>query len=337
MLSIKLAFLVSHVNCLDGNSCMAIESNVPNGSHINFKTQLNQKTPFSNYWAFDYLIYFASFFFQIKFVFMDIISTDIKYLLDFYKNTTIKFEIYDHHYTQQKLVDTLVNYPNLLIDFRPKSKYGATKQLVEKYKDFLTVQQINFFTKIAACDMWNKEAFPDFNYFTFGMNKFKYNYNIKNIKPDILWEISFDGDAYIEMFVESGKKFYDEFETNFNKISDDPIKYEHYNILLINTSKFKEPYNKMNMVSTICFYFQENKIDNINTLGIYNDNSDYISLRCVNLKQDVSVLTDLNKIYDDYSTQLEVDVSILAEKCDGGGHKKASGCKLNLFLNLIKQ
>jgi len=247
---------------------------------------------------------------------MDIIPTDIKYLLDFYKNTNIKFEIYDHHHTQQELVDSLVNYPNLLLDFRPTSKFGATKQIVEKYRDDLTFQQINFFTKIAACDMWNKEAFPDFNYFTFGINDFKYKWNIKNILPDILWEISFDGDAYIEMFVEGGIKYYEKFETNFKKTFDNPVKYQDYNILLINTSKFDEPYNKMNMVSTICFYIQENKIDDINTLAIYNDNSDYVSLRCV----------DSN-----------IDISILAQKCEGGGHKKASGCKLDLFLKLINQ
>lgn len=314
--NLKFAILISHKNCLDGSSCIAIESNT--NHHINFKYFINPNSPFGNNIFFNYFVFFVSFIFSIKFVFTDIIASDIKYLLDFYKKTSIKFEIYDHHHTQQKLVDELVSYPNLLIDFQPKSKFGATKQLVDKYNHLLRDQQINFFTKIAACDMWNKEAFPDFNYFTFGINSFKHEFNIKSILPEILWEISFDGDYYSQLFVDEGKKFYENFIENFNNILDEPVNYEEYNILLINTSKLDGPYNEMNMVSPICFYFSENKNPKINTLAIYNDDSDYVSLRSV-------------------SSDIDFDISKLAQKCQGGGHKKASGCKLQLFLYLIKQ
>ena len=70
----------------------------------------------------------------------------------------------------------------------------------------------------------------------------------------------------------------------------------------------------MNMVSPISYYFANNINENINSLAIYNDNSKFVSLR---------------------STGKGVDVTRLAQLCDGGGHKSAAGCKYDKLIELL--
>ena len=313
MFNIKI--IGSHKNCLDGNSCMAIESNIDKS--IKFKYLLNPNEKFGNNLYFNWIILLASYICTIKIIFTDIIPSDIINVLNFYRKYNIKIEIIDHHHTQQALIDELIalNFSNLIIDFKPNSKFGATKQLVEKYQEKLTSQQINFFMKIAACDMWNKEYFQDFNFFIFGVNLLKFDFNINEFDPDLLWDASLEGDMYTTMFIDDGKKFY----CNVKKIIEELIiktqkiiNYLDYNILLINTSNLPSPYDKMNMIPVICYYFVNKKTD-INTLAIYNNTSKFISLR--------SIGTGIN-------------VSELAKSCAGGGHKSAAGCNFNEFIKL---
>jgi oligoribonuclease NrnB/cAMP/cGMP phosphodiesterase (DHH superfamily) len=315
MFNIKI--IGTHNNCLDGNCCMAIESNIENTLNVRYLLNPNEK--FSNYTYFYWIIYISSFIFNIKLIFTDIIPYDIIFILNFFKNTRIKIEIIDHHCTQQNTINEIekLDFKNLTIDFKPDSKFGATKQLVDKYKDKLTPLQISTFMKFAACDMWNKNYFPDFIFLIFGLNLFKYEININDFDPEILWEISFDGESYINMFIEKGHTFYKNTEKLINNLIQNCkiINYKHYNILLINTSELPLPYCKINMVSAICYYFVNNKNDNINTLAIYNNSNKYVSLR---------------------STNDSSDVSEIAKLCSGGGHKSASGCDYEKFINLIK-
>ena len=166
--------------------------------------------------------------------------------------------------------------------------------------------------------MWNIEEFPELNYFIFGLNNFCYLNDTKIIDYDVLWNLSFDGDYPIKMCINQGLVFYldakiilDKWIENYSLIYK--YKYNYYNILLININDLPIPYNKMkNMVSLLSYYLKNN--NNINLLATYN-NKNYISLRCINS---------------------DVDVSELAKICDGGGHKKASGCKLDKLIDLIK-
>jgi oligoribonuclease NrnB/cAMP/cGMP phosphodiesterase (DHH superfamily) len=70
------------------------------------------------------------------------------------------------------------------------------------------------------------------------------------------------------------------------------------------------------MVSAICHYFVNNKNDSINTLAIYKNSNKYVSLR---------------------STDDSSDVSEIAKLCNGGGHKSASGCNYDKFIDLINK
>ena len=165
--------------------------------------------------------------------------------------------------------------------------------------------------------MWNIEEFPELNYFIFGLNDFCYLNNIDMIGYDVLWNLSFDGDFSINKFVNQGLVFYSNAKIILDKwINNNNLsiyKYNEINILLINIKDLPNPYNKMrNMVSLLSYYLKDN--NTINVLATYN-NTNYISLRCINS---------------------DVDVSELAKICDGGGHKKASGCKLDKLINLIK-
>ena len=315
----NLEIIVSHKNCLDGYGCVSIISNIAYLENRNtYKIFMNPGEKIGISWIFNIMIWLLSFIITIRVIFADIIVADIYEFVEYYKKTNIQFEIYDHHHTQIELVKNLEHemFDNLLIKFEPELKYGATYLIMKKYEKLLTRDQILFYTKLAACDMWNLEEFPELNYFIFGLNNFCYLNNKEMIDYDVLWDSSFDGDFTIQMFVNQGCVFYstakiilEEWISNYTLI----YKYNNYNILLININDLPQPYNEMkNMVSLLSYYLRDN--NTINVLATYST-TNYVSLRCINSN---------------------VDVSELAKRCDGGGHKKASGCRLDRLMDLIK-
>lgn len=315
----NLDIIVSHNKCLDGYGCVSIISNIAYMENRNtYKIFMNPGEKIGISWLFNIMIWLLSFMITIRIIFADIIVADIYEFVEYYKKTNIKFEIYDHHHTQIEVVKNLEHemFDNLLIKFEPELKYGATYLIMKKYESYLTQEQIMFYTKLAACDMWNLDEFPELNYYIFGLNNFCYLNNIEMIDYDALWDLSFDGNFTIQMFVNQGLVFYstakiilDEWIKNYSLI----YKYNDYNILLININDLPTPYNEMrNMVSLLSYYLRDNK--NINVLATYC-NTNYVSLRCINS---------------------DTDVSELAIICGGGGHKKAAGCKLNRLMDLIK-
>jgi oligoribonuclease NrnB/cAMP/cGMP phosphodiesterase (DHH superfamily) len=288
---------------------------------------INPNEPFGTSILFKTLIWIASWFITLQIVFTDITPPNICELVSKYKH--IQFELYDHHHTQKSLVTQLhaLNLPNIQITFCPESKFGAAKLLVDKYADMLTEEQTRYFTKIAACDMWNSEEFPDFIYFLFGFNNFCDEYLSGNIpQPHSLWDVSFDGDYLIDSYIKKGKKYYTETEKFLNgwierNIHSIVINYkDNCKILLVDTSMIRYPYRySRNTTSVFAHYLNNTKYFHINVLAIYkNCYSEYVSLRAVG--------DDSNGSYD---------VSTIAKLCDGGGHKKASGCKLEKLRELL--
>ena len=210
-------------------------------------------------WLFNIIIWLLSFIITIKIIFADIIVADIYEFVEYYKNTSIQFEIYDHHHTQIELVKNLEHemFNNLMINFEPELKYGATYLIMKKYESYLTKEQILFYTKLAACDMWNLEEFPELNYFIFGLNNFCYLNNVEMIDYNVLWNLSFDGDFCIKMFVNQGLVFYSEAKIILDEWINNNLliyKYNEITILLINIKDLPNPYNGMrNMVSLLSY------------------------------------------------------------------------------------
>lgn len=329
----KLEIIVSHKNCLDGHCCVAIREGINSSLNIySWPIYLNPNEKFAVSWFFRFIIWILSFLIKIRIVFTDITPPNICNIVKEFKNTSIFFELYDHHHTQKNIISELedLNLTNILITFDPESKFGATKMLVDKYKDLLTEKQVYFFTKIAACDMWNKEEFPDLVYFLFGF----YNFCSLNLEGRIpestnLWDISFEGNVLLDTDIKNGKIYYEKIENILNEwitinINNLIINYQHdCKILLINIDKLPEALkNSNNMTSILSHYLDRNKYWNIKVLAIYkNELSDYVSLRSIGYN-------DTNICF--------YDVSEIASICGGGGHKKASGCKLSLLKNLLK-
>ena len=324
----KLELIVSHKNCLDGHSCVAIKQAINDLSNVySLVFFINPNESFGTSILFKTLIWIASWFITLQIVFTDITPPNISELVLKYKY--IQFELYDHHHTQKTIIEDLnkLNLSNIKITFSPESKFGATKLLVDKYENMLTEEQIIYFTKLAACDMWNSKEFPDFIYFLFGFNNFCDEHLSGKIpNPSGIWQVSFDGDYLIDSYIKKGKKYYTETEKFLNgwierNIHSIVINYkDNCKILLVDTSMIRYPYRySRDMTSVFAHYLNTTKNFNINVLAIYkNSYSEYVSLRAVG--------DDSNGSYD---------VSTIAKLCDGGGHKKASGCKLQKLRELL--
>lgn len=328
---ILLDIIITHKDCLDGHSCAAIQSKISELNNIrSYIVYIHPSDKIGANFIFNYIIWLLSYICILRIIFTDVIPLDICEFIDYYKTRNIKFEIYDHHHTKIQLVTKLQNKQNVLINFNSEQRFGAVLLLIEKYKTILklTLDQQIFFTCIAAADMWNTKTYPELNFFIFGLNLFLFNNDLKMLTPDIIWDLSLDGSAMLQLLQKDGHKFYSRVEKILNiyikeyaeqctkifKLQELDKLYD-YKILLINTSELPPPYCVMDMTSVICYYLttQVTKY-NINTLAIYSNNSEYISLR----------RCDSN-----------IDVSKLAILAEGGGHQAASGCKLDKFLRII--
>jgi len=324
----KFELIISHKNCLDGHSCVAIRQGINYDLNIySWVIYLNPNEKIGTSWFLIPSLWLLSFLVSIRVIFTDITPPNICEFVKKFTNTSIFFELYDHHHTQKENISELekLNLSNISIIFEPDSKFGATKMLVDKYKDLMTEEQIKFFTKIAACDMWNKEEFPDLVYFLFGFYNFcDLNLRGKIPNPENLWDISFEGTQLINLQLREGKEFYHKaelvlnewIEINIHKIK---INYEDKcKILLINVDDLPYVIRNSSITSVLSHYLDRNKYWNVDVLAIYKNNlSNYVSLRSVNDPE-------------------SYDVSELAKLCDGGGHKKASGCKLDRLKVLLK-
>lgn len=74
----------------------------------------------------------------------------------------------------------------------------------------LTEPQRRFFDCVAAADMWNKKAFPDFVYFTFGLSRQAWLLGQPILRAAQLWELSQGGTDAISAIVKEGRQWYEE-------------------------------------------------------------------------------------------------------------------------------
>ena len=177
--------------------------------------------------------------------------------------------------------------------------------------------QNEFYIPIAAMDMWNKVAYPDFNYLNFGLKNYCYKNNIIMLEPEEFIYLANDGMIAINYFTERGKKFLKNIINNVKKKNNTFVYYEidEYKIHMINASVFPSEYIKQNIVGILSFLYSEKQLDfpDINTLAIYNDKNDGISFR--RTKPGVNMINLANK------------------SANGSGHESAAGGKKNIFLD----
>ena len=267
---------------------------------------------------------------KINFIFLDVIPLNIyKFIISLDKE--INIIIIDHHIGNTEAIESIKNLPNVTVNFQPDSLYGATKQVLDTI-DILSQPQIDFAIKIAAMDMWNRDEYIDVNYLNFGIKYYCYKKKIRMLSPESFIEFSYHGNKAIEYFVKIGKEWFSKTEAfilkKFNKMEFKSVKYKNYNIGIVNLSnifdKSKYSNQKSFMSGVICIMVEKDtKLKNnifgkeINTLAFVNNSS--VSLR---------IISDPNK---------ELDMNFLAKKiCRGGGHKSASGCSLQYFLEYFK-
>ena len=311
--------LFYHGNCADGTSCCSIWLHInkeytivipiqPSSNicdYFNIKNIQKLKKYSQNN--------------QINFIFLDVVPPDIKQFIDLLKNFTNKHvTIIDHHKGNQNLIDSIDSHESYItINFKPDSKFGAVKQVIDLYHDKLSSEQINFFIPIAAMDMWNKEVFNKFNYLSFGLNNYFYENGIKMFEPEELLYLSNDGEIGINYFTTRGEEWIKTTKNYIKSMQSTFILFRmnEYVMYIINTSLFDEKYQKQNLTGVISFMFGEQLLKNsdINTLVFINNESDGLSFRKIN--------------------QSNVDMNSLAKLCGGGGHVNAAGAKKNLFFN----
>ena len=268
---------------------------------------------------------------NINIIFLDVVPRNIyKFITLLDKKTSIV--IIDHHIGNTNLIKSIRSFPNITIDFKPNSLYGATKQVLDRFIHILLQPQIDFAIKIAAMDMWNRNEYIDVNNLNFGIKYYCYKKQIKMLSPDTFIELSYQGNKAINYFVKIGAKWFSKTETfilkqfNKKKICEltKIVHYKKYNIGIVDLSnifnKSKYAKQKSFMSGVICLMLEKDiKLKNklfgkeINTLAFINNNG--VSLR---------IISDPNK---------ELNMDFLAKKiCRGGGHTAAAGCALQYFV-----
>jgi oligoribonuclease NrnB/cAMP/cGMP phosphodiesterase (DHH superfamily) len=140
------------------------------------------------------------------------------------------------------------------------------------------------------------------------------------LSPDLIWNISNEGEIAIDLFVNDGIKWYNIMKEYLTNLFENQliINYEIYKIIVINSKNLPPPYCDMYITPAITYYCNSLKDPAFNTIAIYGDGTG-ISLRRLD--------------------NCDVDVSILAKQLGGGGHKAAAGCdrkSFNEFFELIE-
>lgn len=325
----KIDVVFYHMNCADGTMSCAlwlynnmhrmIETHIypidPSTDIVNFFSKLPYNAMLTKY--------------KINFIFLDVVPRRInEFIVQF---NTSYITIIDHHIGNKETIDSINANNNISIDFKPKSLYGATKQVVDRFIDILPKNTIEFSIKIAAMDMWNAKEFKDVNYIHYGISYYCFKKSIKMLSPEEFITFSLKGMKSIEYFVSIGKKWYNKAIQYITKKlnSIDVIKtveYKNYFIGIIELNKIfnKSSYIKQTsiMSNVFCFMLQENpSLKNkyfgkkINTLAFIKNGG--VSLRIVSIDKDL-------------------DMNYLAKKiCRGGGHKPAAGCSLNYFIDYV--
>jgi len=174
-------------------SCLSIKKNI--SKNIIFIYLINETDSFIKFFYITkYILLFLNIFISIKVTFIQLIPYDIVNVLDFFKYSSILFNILNTYKLSYNSIQSIKKYNNVLIDYYPEINDNFLKKFLYIYSNNLTNDQIFFFNYIVEIDLDNVNN----KYFLQGINSY-------NINIDILWYLSFEGITAVNIFIEKGK------------------------------------------------------------------------------------------------------------------------------------
>jgi hypothetical protein len=167
-------------------------SNTNNNNNTN-----NNKYFLDNNFFLKYFYFYLGLFFKINFIFIDYLPDDFSDIVFFYKNTMIRYEIYDNYNKYKEYIDVIYD-----------DKISYNSNLLDNFKDKLTDEQFNFYKTLENA---NNENIKDNNIKQFLYGFYHYFHILNNFNhfsnDDIInniWESSFDGNLVIDMCIKKG-------------------------------------------------------------------------------------------------------------------------------------
>ena len=190
MLEIIVSNKSNNLNIL---SCLSIKKNI--SKNIIFIYLINETDSFIKFFYITkYILLFLNIFISIKITFIQLIPYDIINVLNFFKYSSILFNILNMYKLSYNSIQSIKKYNNVLINYYPEINDNVLKKFLYIYSNNLTNDQIFFFNYIVEMDLDNVNN----KYFLQGINSY-------NINIDILWYLSFEGITAINIFIEKGK------------------------------------------------------------------------------------------------------------------------------------
>jgi oligoribonuclease NrnB/cAMP/cGMP phosphodiesterase (DHH superfamily) len=239
-------------------------------------------------------------------VFLDCVARDIETLVP---NSVSNFHIVDHHISNEVLIENIKNNTNLqTLVYQPREKWGASKLVLDMCENKVSKDETEFATYVGASDMWNVEVVPDCLEFKWGM------------QVDLEGKIATfqDVEAYLQNGLHHVDRlltlgeiyYYDWIEKYGNFLDGEVVEHMDYKILFVKLRE--ENGNDMTEdINIMTKFFRENREEDV-VCYYGKKNAGYrkfVSLRALGEK---SVLP-------------------LAQRFDGGGHEKASGCRASIL------
>lgn len=179
--------------------------------NLNYVNIVNDRNYFINSYYFNIIKWFyliINYFIHINIIFVDFIPLNIIEIFKFFENTNVKFEIVTNDKNNKYIIDIIEIFQDknsnlkIKIDKNLDSKLGIVNNLVEKNRNILFDDQIIFFNYISEINN-NVDLTPDQINF---INGLYYFYNLNPNKLDLLWEISYEGQICIDLFINQGKR-----------------------------------------------------------------------------------------------------------------------------------
>jgi hypothetical protein len=192
-------------NNINSISYTSILKNTSN-DNINIVKLVDNNNYFINSFYFNiskWIFFIISNFININIIFVDIIPLNIIDIFKFYKNSNVRFEIVTNNQLCKNIISEFINKNyNIIINKNFDSNLNIIDNLMEKNKDILYHEQIKFFNYISKIDNNSNLTCEQLNFIN-GLNYFiKFNNNYLYI----LWEISYEGQIAIDLFIKDGKK-----------------------------------------------------------------------------------------------------------------------------------
>lgn len=194
--NIQIYFLT---NTIDNLSSLSICKNVNDNIIFYNILKENDKSFFHSFRFMKYIYFFIGTFLPLKFIFINYIPNDIVDIISFFNNTNISFEIITNK--DKEIVNIFKNHKPIKISYFDNNNESILTVFIKNYRNMLTNEQINYYEKIAYFSSNNE--IENKKYFHLGYNLYP---NMK--KVDEIWNISYESDLVIDLFIKDGKKIY---------------------------------------------------------------------------------------------------------------------------------